>query len=319
MQFASGLWRNTPPAIFPPILGLFGLGLAWRRAPSVFSVPEAVGEIILGAVSLLFLFATLAYFAKFIRRPSALIDDLRIMPGRAGISAGSMSAMLFAAVLVPYSACFGEKTLYVGLTAHLIVAMIVVVLLWSAPYPQRKMTPVWQLTFVGFIVSPQAGVALGHTQMAEFIVIVTGALAVTIWVGNLIGMRATPVPPPLRPTMVIHLAPISLLGIALMLLGYTTLATVFGWLSLVLALVMLVNVRYLTAAGFSPFWGAFTFPISAFTGMMLLMAQNSGGVLKIIAGLALIGITLTIPVIAYRIMKMWSAGSLAVKTNASKV
>ncbi|MEE9428157.1 MAG: tellurium resistance protein [Paracoccaceae bacterium] len=319
MQASTGLWRQTPPAIFPPILGLLGLGLAWRRASQVFPVPSAVGEIILGAVSLLFLFAVLAYLGKFVRRPGALVDDLRIMPGRAGISAGSMSAMLFAAVLVPYSNCFGQSTLFVGMAAHLVIIAIVIGLLWSAPYAQRRMTPVWHLTFVGLIVAPQAGVALGLNQMSEFVMFLTGAGAITIWLGNLIGMSHNATPPPLRPTMVIHLAPVSLIGIAAMLLGYTTLAMVLAWLALVLAVVMLLRVGYLTAAGFSPFWGAFTFPMAAFTGLMLMMAQTQGGWFRIVAGVALIFITLVIPVIAYRIMKMWSSGMLAAKTNASKV
>ncbi|MEE9389523.1 MAG: tellurium resistance protein [Paracoccaceae bacterium] len=319
MQEKTGLWHQTPPAIFPPILGLFGLGLVWRRASEVFAIPSAIGEALLGAVSLLFLFAVLAYFGKFVRRPSALVDDLRIMPGRAGISAGSMSAMLFAAVLVPYSNCLGQGALFVGMAAHLIVAAIVVFVLWRAPYPQRRMTPVWHLTFVGIIVAPQAGIMLGMHTISELIVVVSLILAATIWLGNLVGMADTAVPPPLRPTLVIHLAPVSLLGMTAMLVGYPTVGMVFGWLALALALFMLIRVKYLTAAGFSPFWGAFAFPMAAFAGMMMLMAQTSGGIFRILAGLALVGASIAIPIIAYRIMKMWSSGILAMKSNASKV
>ena len=48
-----GFFRQTPPAIFVPMFGLFGLGLAWRRAEVVFVLPQGLGDTILGAVTLL--------------------------------------------------------------------------------------------------------------------------------------------------------------------------------------------------------------------------------------------------------------------------
>ncbi len=318
-----GLWRQTPPAIFPPILGLLGLGLAWRQAGSVFGVPGAIGDIILAVATLLFILAAIAYLAKFFRRPSALLDDLQTPPGRAGISAGTMSAMLLGGVLAPVAICLGKVALFAGIGAHLIVATTVVLLLWNAPFAQRRINPVWHLTFVGIIVGAQAGMALELRQMSEIILFVTIALAITIWLGNLIGLLDNPVPPPLRPALVIHLAPASLLGIVAMQLGFVTLGMVFGLLALALAIFLLLRLRYLTAAGFSPLWGAFTFPMAAFAGLMLLLAQNSAGLFAglfmVIAGLALAAASLVVPVIAYRVLKMWRGGQLAAKTKASAV
>ena len=78
---------RTPPAIFPPVFGLFGLGLAWRRAGDTFQMPAALGEMILGAVTLLFVFCALAYGIKVARRPGVIPEDLRVLPGRAGLAA----------------------------------------------------------------------------------------------------------------------------------------------------------------------------------------------------------------------------------------
>ena len=96
-----GFGRRTPPALFPPIMGLFGLGLGWRAAAGAFGVSPAIGDLILGATSLLFLFTLAAYLAKPLRRPTAFMEDLRVLPGRAGLSAASLCLMLFAAVLAP--------------------------------------------------------------------------------------------------------------------------------------------------------------------------------------------------------------------------
>ena len=87
-----GLWRGTPPAVFPPVLGLLALGLAWRRAgPQLPAGVAGLGEAVLGAATLLALFALVAYAAKVAQRPGVLVEDLRILPGRAGVTAAVVS------------------------------------------------------------------------------------------------------------------------------------------------------------------------------------------------------------------------------------
>ncbi len=315
----SGLWQQVPPAIFPPILGLFGLGLGWRRAPEVFPVPREAGETILGAVSLLFLFALLAYLAKIVRRPSALSDDLRILPGRAGVSTASMAAMLFAATLLPYSPGLARGVLVAALAAHLLVIVLVARALWGAPLAQRRMTPVWHLTFVGPIVAGVAGAGLGWRAATEINLILSLGAAATIWGGSLVLLAKNPVPAPLRPTLSIHLSPAALLGIVAAALGHDGLALAFGWLSILIMAVLLLRLGYLVAAGFSPFWGAFTFPLAAFANLMLVLAPLHGGLYRGLGGGALVAASIAIPIIAFKVLRMWAAGSLAAKTNASRV
>ncbi len=317
-QGKPGLWQQTPPAIFPPILGLFGLGLGWRRVPEVFSFPGQFGEFILGAVSLLFLYAVVAYLAKIIRRPGALTDDLRTLPGRAGVSTASMAGMLFAATLVPYSNFLASVMLIVAMAAHFIVIAIVIRVLAPQPLAARRMTPVWHLTFVGLIVAGVASAQLGWRMTTEINLILSAAAAVTIWIGHLTLIAKKPVPAPLRPTLAIHLSPAALLGIVSAGLGYMDLALAFGWLSILIAGILLVRIRYLTEAGFSPFWGAFTFPVAAFANLMLILAAQ-GAFYKMLGGLTLVAATIIVPIIAYKVLKMWASGALATKTNASRV
>ena len=312
------LWHATPPAIFPPILGLFGLGLGWRRVPEVFSFPGQFAEFILGAVSLLFLFALVAYLAKVLRRPSALVDDLRILPGRAGVSTASMAAMLFAATLVPYSTFLAKFSLIAAMAAHFLVIAIVIAILAPQPLAARRMAPVWHLTFVGLIVAGVASAQLGWRTTTEINLILSMAAAITIWIGHLVLMASNPVPPPLRPTLAIHLSPAALLGIVSAGLGYGGLALAFGWLSILIAGLLVLRVRYLTEAGFSPFWGAFTFPLAAFANLMLILAPQ-GALYKTLGGVSLVAATIIIPIIAFKVLKMWAGGSLATKTNASRV
>lgn len=313
-----GLFRQTPPAIFPPILGLFGLGLAWRRSAEVFQIPGFVAEAMLGAVTLLFLFSLLAYLAKVLRKPEAFVQDLAILPGRAGLAASSASAMLLAATLVPYSTGWASLTLVLALVAHGLIAFVVVLVLWSAPIEQRRMSPVWQLVFVGFIIAPIAAIPLGAVLISELIFVVALPLAITIWIGHFVVTRSQPIPAPLRPLLAIHLSPVCLFGIVAGMLGLLRIAAVFGWISILLMALFLIRARSLTVSGFSPMWGAFTFPMVAFANLMLLLAIY-GEPFRILGGVSLIAATLAVPYIAYRIFKLWAEGKLGPITNASRI
>jgi len=127
------------------------------------------------------------------------------------------------------------------------------------------------------------------------------------------------VPPPLRPLMAIHLAPASVLGTVAVLMSMPQLGLAFGVLAIAILAGLLIKARWLTTAGFSPLWGAFTFPLAAFSTLMQMLAlAGYGDVFRILGGLALVGATLMIPPIAWKIMQMWMKGMLAAKTNAAQ-
>lgn len=314
-----GLWRRTPPALFTPIFGLFGLALGWRRAVDAFGAPEAPGEILFGAVTLLYLFVLLAYAAKVLRRPGVVVDDLKVLPGRAGLAAAGLGAMLMALGLLPVSGALSATILMLATAIHGLIAFLVIRGLLRAPAEARGVTPVWHLSFVGFIVSALAAVPLGWSGYATVIFWISFAVAVGIWGASVAQFVRRDVPAPLRPLLAIHLAPASLLGSVALLLGYHALALGFGGLALAILAALLARPRWLLEAGFSPLWGAFTFPLAAFASLMqMLGAAGDGEVFRVIGGLALVAATLIIPVIMWKVIQLWAKGQLQVKTNAAE-
>jgi len=310
-----GLWRRTPPAMFPPILGLMGLGLLWRGAASVFGVPGGIGEALLGAVTLLWLLAVLAYGVKIARRPGVVAEDLRILPGRAGLAAAVLCFYTFAVVLAPYAPDQARPVLLLGLIAH--GAMLAVLLreMASGPAEQRQVTPVWHLQFTGVIVAAIAAEAVGWMDFARGLFWVALVCAVVIWGLSAVQFARQRVPAPLRPLLAIHLTPANFLGAVALGLGWDGLGTVFSVIAAGLLLALLAGGRWLTAAGFTPLWGAFTFPLASVGALWLTLAAGHPG-WRVPGGLALIAATLVIPPIAFKVMKMWASGQLAVKTNA---
>lgn len=313
-----GLFRRTPPAIFPPILGLLGLGVAWRRGQGAFGLPEAPVEGLLGAVTLLFLFALVAYGAKVIYRPRVLTEDFRTLPGRAGLAALTMSLMMLAAVLLPYAPRLAAWVLTGGVVLHAFVAAAAFRLFVAGPEEARQFTPVMHLTFVGLINAPLAGVALGMMVVSTAIFWYALAAALTIWALTLRPFLTGAVPPPLRPLQAIHLAAASLLGSAAHLLGLGAIGHGFALFSAALFVFLVLRARWLTEAGFSGFWSAFTFPIAAFAGLLFLTAEAlASDAVRTVAGLVLVAATLIIPPIAFKVMQLWAKGVLAQKTNAA--
>ncbi len=313
----AGLWRRTPPAIFPPIMGLFGLGLGWRAASEAFGVGRGIGDLILGAVALLFAFALVAWLAKPLRRPAVVFEELRVLPGRAGLAAASLCVALCAAALAPLAPGLARGLAVLGFAVHVGLVLALIHVLRQGPPEGRVVTPVFHLTFVGFIISGLAAAALGEAEIARWILWAMLIPAGIIWGISARQLISAPPPAPLRPLLAIHLAPASLFTIVAHGAGMTAAAHAFLALAAAIFAALIVSLLWLTRAGFSPLWGAFTFPLAAFSTALILVSQGVGP-MGMLGGGLLVAATMSIPWIAYRILKLWAEGVLAPKTNAAE-
>ncbi len=246
---APGLWRRTPPAIFPPIFGLFGLGLGWRAAGSV------VSDLILGAVTILFVFALVAYLAKPLRRPGVLIEEMQVLPGRAGLAAASLSLMLMAATLAPFMPELARVIAMSAFMLHVALVVLLVHVLRTGPREGRVVTPVFHLSFVGFIIGGVTANALGYHDVAKWIIWSTVLPAGVIWGISARQLINRAPPAPLRPLLAIHLAPACLFTIVAQGAGMHSAALGFSALAAAIFTVLLVSARWLTEGGFSALWG----------------------------------------------------------------
>lgn len=312
-------FQRMPPAVFPAIMGLFGLGIALRRGADAIGYPVAIAEILLGAVSLLWIFATLGYVAKLSQRAGVIMEDLAILPGRAGLAAMSLGMSLLAVTLLPYSSSLATMAMFAGLAGHAVLALLIIAALLRGPAEGRHVTPVWHLNFVGFIISAVAAAPLGFTALATSILGATVIAAVIIWLVSLLQLIKRIPPAPLRPLLAIHLAPASLFGTVALLLGMPSVAMGFAIFGGVMLLAMVAAGRWITEAGFSALWGAFTFPLASYASLLLglagaMGAQSVWAWAGIVCLTAAIGI---VPAIAIKVFQAWTKGSLAAKTNAA--
>lgn len=306
------LFARMPPAVFPVLLGALGLGLGLRRGVDFLGLPAGLAELALGLAVGLWAFAALGYAVKLARRPSVLIEDLRPLPGRAGLAAATMGLMAVAAALVPYAPGLARGLLIVALALHAGLAALVLRALAAAPPEAREITPVWHLQFVGFIVAGLAAVPLGWPGLALGLLGLTLPVAAAIWGWSVVQLVRRIPPAPLRPLLAIHLAPASLFATVAAGLGQDALALVMALLAAAIFGALLLAARWIAAAGFSALWGAFTFPLTAFAAA--LYAVDLAATATIVLALA----AAMVPAILVKVVQAWAKGGLAAKTNAAE-
>ncbi|TVS01388.1 MAG: tellurium resistance protein [Rhodobacteraceae bacterium] len=311
-----GFGRRTPPALFAPLMGLFGLGLAWRAAGSAYGALEGFGDLILGATALLYLFVLVSWLAKPLRRPGVIGEELRVLPGRTGLAAASLGLMLLSTALAPLAPWLGFGLALLAFVLHLLLVAVFVRILWLGPPEGRVVSPEWHLVFVGFIIGGLTASMLGAHLVAQALVwlmlVPAGVIfAVSLWQF----LKARP-PAPLRPLLAIHLAPLCLFALVAHGAGIAV-APVFAALAGAMFVVLLISVPWLTQAGFTPLWGAFTFPLAAFANVLVTLSGGEG-LLGMAAAGTLVLATGAVGVIAWRIFQLWPGGKLAAKTNAAE-
>ena len=312
------LFARTPPALFPALLGLLGLGLAARKGMAVLGLSaSALGGLVeaaLGALLILWVFAVLALKVKVIRRFGVLAEDMRVLPGRAGLAASTMSGMAAAAVLLPYAPGLALVLVLAALVALAVMAILLLVTLAKLSPDARSVSPAFHLAFVGFIVGAGPLAQLGYLGLATVIFWVTMGLALAIWAVSVWQLWRAEPPAPLRPLLAIHLAPAALLSLVAGQIGAPGLAVGFAGLGMVIFLGLLSAARWITVAGFSPLWGSFTFPLSAFA----LALLSLGGTWEL-PGIVVLALALgVVPAIGWSVLSLWPGNRLAVKTNAAE-
>jgi tellurite resistance protein len=312
------LWRQTPPAIFPVCLGFMSLALGWRNASDALPlIPQDIGSLMLGLSTGFFIWFLMFYLRKLAARPMVLFEDMRTAPARAGIAAMAMSMMILAAALLPLSISV-PQVWWTGVVMQISASAIVLHAIWRDPPEARHFTTFQYLTFVGPVVGPIAGIPLGYVWESYWLTMAALVAYVIVTAGITMTFSRKAVAGPLRPSMIIFLAPVCLFILSYGGLGYEWAFTLFYWLGNIIAFVLLLLVPWMMRGGYTPVWASFTFPTAAFINVQVMAVSKGHGIWAIFgvyAGLA-IGTPLIV-YIAYRSIMAWVTGELARKSGAA--
>lgn len=200
---------NVPAAFFGIVLGLAGLGFAWRVAARIWSLPAPIGETILAAGAVVWAVLLLLYAAKWVAARDAALQEIRHPVQCCFVGLIGVATMLVAAAALPYSPLAAE--ILFGLGAVLTVGFAVWRTggLWHGEREAGATTAVLYLPSVAgsFVTAAVAG-TLGYRDWGQ---LAFGAgLFSWLAVESVLLHRlytAPPLPPALRPTLGIQLAP----------------------------------------------------------------------------------------------------------------
>ncbi len=301
------IFAATPPLAFQTALGLL-MALVAIKALRPMSGPH---DIAIGLGAGLWLFCMIAYGVKLCRRAGTLTQDLRVLTGNAGLTAGLLSTAALAVLVQPI-----WPRLALGLAAMTLLAQVFLAGLAARAYlrkGQGDVTPVWHLNFASFSLAGIVMADAGQVAVAQATLAVSLIAMVAIWALSLRQLVARIPPEPLRPLLLIHVLPSSLLAVLGAHLGYGQFSLLMLGASLLLAVALFASLRWILKSGFGPIWAVIPAPIGAFAWALQAQVIFIGG--WIVAGIALV-LSLWI---GYKILKLWAEKKLTAQTNAASV
>jgi tellurite resistance protein len=294
------------------------LGLGWANAVNVVPwVDEDLANLLLAAATGYFLWFVGFYSAKLIARPPVLWEDMRTPPARAGIAAMAMAMMLLAAALLPFG-IYVPFVWWAGVIMQVFASAIVLYAIWKDPPEARHFTTFQYLTFVGPVVGPIAGVPLGYVWQSQWLIFSALAAYIIVTIGIIITLKKQRLPQPLRPSVMIFLAPICLFALGFGTLGYDGFFSFFYSAGDLVLLGLVFWFPWMIKGGYTPVWASFTFPLSAwFNVQVMALAKGFGPSAEIGT---YIGMALATPIVLYlmyRTVMEWVTGDLAEKSHAA--
>jgi tellurite resistance protein len=271
---------HVPAALFTIVMGLGGLGLAWRRAAAAIGAPAVVGEAVLLAAGLAFVVIAALYLAKVVRHPSAAVAEFDHPVKVAFFPAMSVGLMLLAAGALFYSRGAAEILWLAAAVLHLGFAVTIFRRWIVRNVEVRHSGPAWFIPVVGNIVAPLAGAPLGYGEVSWFFLSVGLVFWLVLFaiVLNRIIFHDQ-LPQKFLPTLFILLAPP-----AIGMVAYVTLtgavdgfARVLFFCALFVALLLASMAPLFLRLKFALGWWAYTFPSASLAGAAIVYHEAIDG------------------------------------------
>jgi tellurite resistance protein len=308
-----------PASFFGIVLGLAGLGGAWRVAARVWELPAVIGESLMLIAGIVWVLLLGLYAAKWIYAREEALRELEHPVQCCFVGLIGVATMLISLAVLPYSRPAAGIVFIVGAAFTLAFAVWRTGILWHGGRDPGATTPVLYLPGVaGMFVTATAAAAMGHPDWGQ---LAFGAgffswLAIeSVLLHRLYTVASMPAP--LRPTLGIQLAPPVVGGVAY--LSVTTgapdmLAYAMLGYGLLQALLLLRLLPWIRQQPFAPSYWAFTFGATALAAVPLLMIEHGAtGAVALIAPYTFVAVNIVVALIALPTVRLLLQGRLLPK------
>lgn len=295
----------VPAALFGAVLGLSGMGQAWRVAHRLWGLPAWIGEAILAVATVVWASLLLGYLVRVVRERAAVLAEMN-HPVQGGTPALlAVSTLLIALAAVPYTQTGAWVLACLGLGWNLGYALWHTGQLWQGGrQPQDTVPTLYLPTVAGNFTSAAALGALGHADWGWLFL----GMGVFSWLSlePLFVQRfwqSPALPPPQRATLGIQFAPAVVCAMAWLLLApgstdhWILMLWGYGLFQLALGLRLW---QWLGAQPYSAAYWSYTFGISAATVTTLKLAVSGVGAAQTLAIPVFVAANLFIGTLALR-------------------
>ena len=277
----------VPASAFGVVLGLAGLGGAWRAAHQAWGYPEAVGEALMLAGTVAWFVVLVLYGLKWIWIAHEARAEVQHPIQCCFVGLVGVTTMLIASAALPYSRLAAEVLFGLGAAWTILFAVWRIGGLWQGGRDIAATTPVLYLpTVAGAFVFAIVGSALGLADVAKIVfgAGLLGWLAIdsVSWHRFYVGPE---MPPTLRPTMGIQMAPpvVGLQAYLSVTNGVPDLwAHAFLGYGILMALVLLRMLPWVMQQPFSLSYWAFSFGAASIAGapVRMIARGDTGAVVE---------------------------------------
>ncbi len=280
---------QVPASFFSMILGLAGLGNAWRAAHDTWGLPAVVGEAILGLATVIWVILLLLYLGKWLWARQSAIDELHHPIDCSFVGLIGVATLLIAMAAVPYDRLAAWILFDAGASFSLIYAVWQTGALWKNDRDHSSTTAVLYLpTVAGSFVTGTAAAMLGYPDWGQ---LAFGAgmfswLAIeSVLLHRLYTVDRMPMAQ--RPSLGIQFAPPAV-GAVTYVTATTGMPDAFAsalvGYALLQALVVLRLFPWIRQQPFAPSYWAFTFGAASLAiAMIRMIARGSHGAIALLA------------------------------------
>ena len=272
---------NLPAGYFGMVLGIIGMGFAWRYASQVWPVSHLIGDGLVILAMVIWGLLTLAFLSRLLRFPHSVLAEIRHPVMSSFVSLFPATTMLVAIGFVPWYRTLAIGLFSIGVVIQLAYAAWQTAGLWRGSHPEEATTPGLYLpTVANNFISAMACGALGFND-AGLVFLGAGVFS---WLSLepviLQRLRSCgELPAVLRTSLGIQLAPALVACSAWLSVnggeGDTLAKMLFGYGLLQLLFMLRLMPWYLSQPFNASFW-SFSFGVSALATTGLHLGHGSG-------------------------------------------
>ena len=306
----------VPASFFGIVLGVLGLGNAWRAAAANWGVPRFVGELTIGAGAVIWLTLITLYSTKWLFARAAAEDEMAdpLQCCFAGLS--GVTACLVSISLKSYLPSMSAVLFIIGLAFTIGFASWRTSRLWKGRRDPATNLPFLYLpTVAGGFISAIGASAFGYAEIAYM---AFGASFFS-WLAleSLVLLRlinGTELPPAQRGILGIQLAPPAVGALAVLATfgsaGHSVASAMMGY-AILQALAVLWLLPWIAQERFSPgLWG-YSFGATALANVAVLLSADGGSLTyHLLGAVSLTAATIVVAVLAIRTSAMLYSGKL---------